>query len=89
MNLEVGDLITISASNYLVMDMVPYGGINYAFVNKMTKKEEPTDEYYVFKIVDDGVTKAVDEEMLNILVPLFSKNVNKMAQKMLDEVDVK
>lgn len=89
MKLEVGDLITVSSSNYLVMDLVPYGGISYAFVNKMTKKEEPTDEYYVFKMVDDGVVKVVDEEMLNILVPLFSKNVNKMAQKMLDEVDVK
>lgn len=85
MKLEVGDLITVLDGDYEVLDIIPYGGINYAFVNKMNK-EEPTDLYYAFKLEDNTVTQVVDKEMLEILVPIFSKNVNDLALKMLDEV---
>ena len=83
MNLVQGDIITLSGEEFLILDSMLYGGIEYAFGNKITKNEEPTKEYFVFKVEDNGesVERITEKAELDIVLPMFSKNV----QKMIDE----
>ena len=85
MNIVVGDLLTIKGEKYITMDVALYDGINYAFVNKMTNDEEPTKEFYTLEVFDNGVKIVTNKEILDILLPMFSKTV----QKMVDEIKKK
>jgi len=79
----IGDLITLDDGDYLVLDMQTYNGIEYAFTNKIAENEQPTKEFYTYEVEGDEVTLVDDEGMLNILLPMFSKNI----QKLLDSVE--
>ena len=85
MDIVVGDLLTIKGEKYITMDIVKYNGINYAFVNKMTNVEEPTKEFYTLEVLNNGVKIVTNKEILDILLPMFSKTV----QKMVDEINEK
>lgn len=84
MKIVVGDLLTIKGEKYITMDVVPYGGVNYAFVNKMTKDEEPTDEFYTFEILEKSVKRVEDKKILDILLPMFSSSVQNMIDKIMN-----
>ena len=85
MDIVVGDLLTIKGEKYITIDVVPYNGINYAFVNKMTNNEEPTKEFYTLEILSSGVRIVKDKQILDILLPMFSKTVQKMVDRITNE----
>jgi len=81
MKIIVGDLLTIEEEKFITMDVITYDGVDYAFVNKMTDDEEPTETFYVFEIIDDEVELVEDKEILDQVLPIFSKNVQKIIDK--------
>ena len=68
MNLVQGDIITLSGEEFLILDSMLYGDVEYAFGNKITKDEEPTKEYFVFKVEDNGesVERITEKEEVEI-----------------------
>lgn len=84
-NVTIGDLLTIDGKKYITMQILEYNGNVYAFVNQMTINEEPTNEYYIFKIFDDGIKIVVDESLKNILMPEFEKLLKKDIENIISE----
>lgn len=75
MDFVVGDLLTIEGEKYITLEELVYENNQYIFVNKVTSEEEITDDYYIFKIVDDGIKIVVEENLKNILIPKFQKKL--------------
>ena len=81
----IGDLITLDDGDYLVLDMQTYNGIEYAFTNKIEKGEHPTKEFYTYELEGDEVSLVDDEGMLNILLPMFSQNIQKLLNNIVQD----
>lgn len=77
MKLEIADLITKEDGKYITLDVVEYAGKNYAFTNKLTndEDEEPTEEFYVFTIINNKIEKVIDNDLIEKLLPIFQKNI--------------
>lgn len=84
MKYEVGDILTIKGEEYAVVDAILYENVDYILVNKF-EGEEPTQIFIPYEIVDGGLVKVEDEKILERLLPIFSKNV----QRMIDLVNLK
>ena len=82
-----GDLLTIRSEKYLVLDVMEYGGEDYAFSNKMIELEQPTKDYCVFKLVGEGVIRISDNKVLDVLLPRFSSSVQKMVDSYIESVN--
>ena len=80
----VGDLLTTNNKKYIVLDKISYLGDKYIFVNEMTDSEENTDNYFVMKIIGDGVTIIDEKKLVNNLLPVFSNNIQKMVNKVFE-----
>lgn len=77
MKLEVGDLLTIEDKEYLTMDIILYEGANYLFTNEIIN-EEPTQHYTIFKQEDDEVVEITDSKIINVILPIFNSNIQKL-----------
>ena len=79
-NIEIGDIITVNNTEYTVLDIILYEDIKYSFVN-VWKGEEPSEEFLIFKMDGDNVEVVKDEKISNVLLPIFSNNVQKSIDK--------
>lgn len=77
MEINVGDLLTIEGIKYITLSVLNYDNNDYAFVNKMTDEEEATDEFFIMKILDDGIRIIIEDDLKNILIPKFEYNLKK------------
>lgn len=86
MEIKEADLITIDDNEkYITLSVLNYEGVDYAFVNKLTEEdEEPTDEIYVFTVLDDDIVKITDVDLINKLLPLFNKKVEEEIKKIME-----
>ena len=86
MKIEIADMITFEGEKYITLDVMNYNNINYAFVNKLTQDEEPTKEYFIFKPKgNDDLEILTDNNLINILLPIFQKNIEKQIQEIMAE----
>lgn len=74
MNLEKGKLIPIGELNYMILSICEYGGVKYAFANKV-QNNEPTEEYIIIYEENNQVKALADQDMANTLIPIFQKKV--------------
>lgn len=85
MEFVVGDLLTVEGEKYITLEVLSYEGNNYAFVNKITSDEEITDEYYIFKALeDDNIKVVVEENLRNTLLEKFEELIKKDVQHILE-----
>lgn len=80
--IKAGDLVVIGDNHkVLVLNVLEYKKNEYALVNEINEEngeEKITDNYSVMQIIDNGMLKITDEELLDKLLALFSKSVDKI-----------
>lgn len=76
-----GDVLTINNKNYLVLETARFEEEEYIFVNKLDENEDLTEEYNIMKKNGDGVILITDEKVLNVILPIFSNKIQKVAEK--------
>ena len=77
MKIELGDIITLSNTKYMVAEMSTYMETDYLLLNKLDMEEEPSQEFYIYKKNDRGLILITDKNILNILYPVFSNKLQK------------
>lgn len=82
MKIVLGDLLTINNEKYIVLDSILLNGQSYVFVNKLTSDENSTKEFYVFKVIGNTINIVKNKNILDDILPLFSKNVQNLIDKM-------
>lgn len=87
----VDSVITLENDvNCLLLEKVTYNNDNYFLSVVLNEEEEPSDEYVVFKeINEDGqsfVEKVENAALLAELVNLFTNNVAKLVQELPEEL---
>lgn len=82
MEIVFGDLLTVEGKKYMTLATLNHDGNKYAFVNKIIGEEEITNEYYIFKLLNDGIRVVLEEDLRNILIPKFQEilkqNINEL-----------
>lgn len=77
--MKIGDTKIIDNINYLILDILEKNNNIYVMVTKLDKNNEPTmDEYKVYKIVENKWEQEIDNNVLNELMPIFTKNIRKL-----------
>ena len=84
MEIKEADLITIDDEKYITLKVLNYEGVDYAFVNKLTSDEEPTEELYVFTTKDDDIIKVTDVDLINKLLPIFQEKLEQEINKIME-----
>lgn len=77
-SLRINDVFELDGNDYITLDKIKYADVTYYFVNKLKDEETPSKEFFVYK--DDfskGFIKEEDKNMLNIVLRIFSENMNK------------
>lgn len=75
------ELITMSDGEYFIIETLIYGGVEYGFANKIDSNDEPLN---IYKLIydEDGINKVLeDEEIINILLPLFEEIITKEVEE--------
>ena len=85
MDIKVADLLTIKNEKYIVLEMLSYDGNNYAFVNKMTEDENATEDFYILNILNDNVVFVEDDNLKNVLIPMFQNLLEEDITKLMAE----
>jgi hypothetical protein len=85
MEIVIGDLLTIEGKQYITLEKLTYEGNEYIFVNKIINEEEVSDEFYIFKIVDEGVRIIVEDDLRNTLITKFEELLKKDIKELLQE----
>lgn len=73
MQIMIGDLLTIEENKYITLEKLTYNNDNYIFVNKVIDDDNVSDEFYIFKIINDSVIMIEEDNLKNILIPKFEK----------------
>lgn len=76
MNIKVNDLFTLSSGRYVTLLEKEMDSNKYIFTNKLTEKEEPTNEFVVFKCTNQGLIEEKDKKVLAPLLDYFTSEVN-------------
>lgn len=86
MKIEIADLITKEDGKYITLDVTNYEGVDYAFANKLTDDEEeaPTEELYIFTVINNKIEKVTDENIIIKLLPIFQKNIEQELKKIME-----
>lgn len=87
----VDSVITLENDvNCLLLEKVTYNNDNYFLSVVLNEEEEPSDEYVIFKeINEDGqgfVEKVEDGELLAELIKKFTNSVAKLVQNLPEEL---
>ena len=85
MDIKVADLLTVKNEKYIVLEMLSYEGSNYAFVNKMTGDENTTEDFYILNILNDNVVFVEDDNLKNVLIPMFQNLLKEDIAKLMAE----
>ena len=84
--MRIGDTKVIDNVNYLILDILEKNNNIYVMVNKLNENNEPTmDEYKVYKITENKWQLEENKQTLNELLPIFTKNINNMLNKLMGE----
>lgn len=84
--MRIGDTKVIDNVNYLILDILEKNNNIYVMVTKLNENNEPTmDEYKVYKIMEDEWQLEENKQTLNELLPVFTKNINSMLNKLMGE----
>ena len=84
--MKIGDIKVIDNINYLILDILEKNNNIYVMVTKLDKNNEPTmDEYKVYKITENKWQLEENKQTLNELLPIFTKNINNMLNKLMGE----
>ena len=79
--MRIGDIKVIDNINYLILDILEKNNNIYVMVTKLNENNEPTmDEYKVYKMQLEE-----NKQTLNELLPIFTKNINNMLNKLMGE----
>lgn len=81
MNIVSGDLLIVNGEKFITLDVALYNDTSYAFVNKLTDTEESTNEFYTFQVLSNQISTVENKEILDKLLPQFSKNVQNLINK--------
>lgn len=84
--MRIGDIKVIDNVNYLILDILEKNNNIYVIVTKLNENNEPTmDEYKVYKITENKWQLEENKQTLNELLPIFTKNINNMLNKLMGE----
>lgn len=84
--MRIGDIKVIDNINYLILDILEKNNSIYVIVTKLNENNEPTmDEYKVYKITENKWQLEENKQTLNELLPIFTKNINNMLNKLMGE----
>ena len=84
--MRIGDIKVIDNVNYLILDILEKNNNIYVMVTKLNENNEPTmDEYKVYKITENKWQLEENKQTLNELLPIFTKNINDMLNKLMGE----
>lgn len=84
--MRIGDIKVIDNVNYLILDILDKNNNIYVMVTKLNENNEPTmDEYNVYKITENKWQLEENKQTLNELLPIFTKNINNMLNKLMGE----
>ena len=84
--MRIGDIRVIDNVNYLILDILEKNNNIYVMVTKLNENNEPTmDEYKVYKITENKWQLEENKQTLNELLPIFTKNINNMLNKLMGE----
>lgn len=84
--MKIGDIKVIDNVNYLILDILEKNNNIYVMVTKLDENNEPTmDEYKVYKITENKWQLEENKQTLNELLPIFTKNINNMLNKLMGE----
>lgn len=84
--MKIGDIKVIDNVNYLILDILEKNNNIYVMVTKLNENNEPTmDEYKVYKIIENKWQLEENKQTLNELLPIFTKNINNMLNKLMGE----
>ena len=70
---------------YVTMSVIKENGKEYAFANKLSEEEESTNEYRIFTIIDDEITVVENNNLINKLLPIFQKEIEKDLKEILND----
>ena len=81
--MKIGDIKVIDNINYLILDILEKNNNIYVMVTKLDKNNDPTmDEYKVYKIEKNSWQQETNEGILNELMPIFTKNIRNLLNKL-------
>ena len=84
--MKIGDIKVIDNVNYLILDILEKNNNIYVLVTYLNENNEPTmDEYKVYKITENKWQLEENKQTLNELLPIFTKNINNMLNKLMGE----
>lgn len=84
--MRIGDIKVIDNVNCLILDILEKNNNIYVMVTKLDENNEPTmDEYKVYKITENKWQLEENKQTLNELLPIFTKNINNMLNKLMGE----
>lgn len=84
--MRIGDIKVIDNVNYLILDILDKNNNIYVMLTKLNENNEPTmDEYKVYKIAENKWQLEENKQTLNELLPIFTKNINNMLNKLMGE----
>ena len=75
-DVKLNDIFELAGNDYITIDKTEYNGLTYFFTNKLDG-EEPTDKFVVFKDVGTGFVEEKNKEVLDVVLKVFSDNMNK------------
>lgn len=85
MDVVIGDLLTIEGKKYITLEVLDYEGSNYIFTNLMTDDEETTEDFYIFRVINNEVEMVLEEKLKNILISKFQELLENDLKKIIDE----
>lgn len=85
MDIVIGDLLTIEGEKYITLQKLTYENDDYIFVNKVIDENNLTEEFYIFKIVNNGIIIVESDNLRNILISKFEELLKKDINKILEE----
>ena len=85
MKYELGDIFTLGENTYLVAETSIFMDVEYLLLNKLDSEEEPTNELYVYKVVEDGLLKVTDQSILDIILPVFNNKIQREVANIQNE----
>ena len=75
-SVKLNDIFELAGNDYITIDKTECNGYTYFFTNKLNG-EEPTDTFVVFKDVGTGFVEEKNKKVLDVVLKVFSNNMNK------------
>lgn len=73
--IKVGDLLTLENGKYTVLSILEYEKNKYIFTNRIDNYENSTSDFFVFKVLDSGLIRVNDQNIIKILLPNFMEKI--------------